>query len=236
MNFTTKYLSNINNKIEKRLVYYCANGRYLDLVKINIEQLKKFHSGDIILLTDCDVSIHDVKIYKYVGNPIIGRMCIDKYINIKNYDKIMYIDADAIPLSRFNELWDIKNKDIGVTIQRKKIGQCYSRLRWLHTSCMTDEEFNRYKDRYTINAGLFITKINFFEEWRNIIDNKMETPGIDQAAFNKLMMIKHDYHEFKIDLVSSEKWLFNNKPNGAVFHFLMGSPQEKLNRMKNMIK
>jgi len=43
MNFTLNYIQNINkkigNKIEKKLVYYCATGRYLDIIKININEL-----------------------------------------------------------------------------------------------------------------------------------------------------------------------------------------------------
>ena len=234
--FISKYLDSINDKIgikkEKRLVYYCATGKYIDIVKININELKKYYSDDIILLTNnSDIKISNVKSYIYNKDPTIGRAFIDEYINIHDYDKIMYLDADAIPLKNFFKIWDINNKDIGVSVQTLKIGQCKNRYKFWFTQKMSDDEITKYKDRHVINSGVLITKINIFKEWRKIINNNRYE---DQSSLNKLLLTNNSkYHEIK-ELISSEKWMFNTKPNGSIYHFCDKNVEEKILRIKKM--
>jgi hypothetical protein len=234
MNFTLNYIQNINkkigNKIEKKLVYYCATGRYLDIIKININELKKYYNDDIVLLTDHDIHIPNIRLFKYNGDPTIGRAFIDKYININDYDKIMYLDADAIPLKNFYKIWDINNNDIGVSVQTIKIGQCRNKYKFWFTQKMNNEEITKYSDKYAINSGVLITKINIFEKWRNLINGKYE----DQSSLNKLLIVgNYKYHEIK-NLISSEKWMFNTKPDGSIYHFCGQDIKEKMSRIKKM--
>lgn len=235
VSFALNYLKDLNKKMikeEKRLVYYCATGKYIDIVKTSINELKKYHSGDIIVLTNnSDIKISGVKFFKYHEDPTIGRAYIDKYVDVNYYDKIMYLDADAIPLKNFYKIWDISNKNIGVSVQTLKIGQCRYRYKFWFTEKMNNDEITKYKDRHVINSGVLITKINIFKEWRKIINNKRYE---DQSSLNKLLITgNYEYHEIK-ELISSEKWMFNTEPNGSLYHFCDKNVEEKISRIKAM--
>jgi hypothetical protein len=235
MSSVLKHINSVLPK-RKRLVYYCAFGdKYIEMVKINVSELKKYYDGEIIILTNDKININNVLTIKCDFHPVTARVHIDEFVNINNFNEIMYLDVDAIPLKKFNNLWDF-NCDINASVQDTTIGKCkHPDCKKFHTYFMNDDEIKKHKNKLIINDGVLITRLNIYKEWRNLCYTVNEqVTGISQSALNKILMNNSNYCEIK-ELISSELCMHNKIPNGAIHHFISGNIDDKLKRMKKLL-
>jgi hypothetical protein len=83
-----------------QLVYITVYGDYLDYFKTCLEGLKNCQV-DIALMTDQDFQDDRVKVYKVETPPDVIHICqsrvgFQKYIDINDYDRVWYMDADFL--------------------------------------------------------------------------------------------------------------------------------------------
>jgi lipopolysaccharide biosynthesis glycosyltransferase len=213
------------------------------MAELSINELKKYYNGDIILLTNENIKIDGCITIMTEINPIILRMHIDEFVDIKSYDQIMYLDSDIIPLKRINELWTdekIGAAAVATTIEQYSLS---NKSRFM-TSYMSAEEIEKFGKNLGLCNGTFTVPINnknivFFKSWRDLCYSKKEEHkyfGQDQASFCKIIMNSFEYIEYARDLVCGPSCFFNMKKDGALYHFIKGIPEYKLNKMEKMIK
>lgn len=101
----------------KNLIYMCAYGTdiYMDIANECIESIRKSgFDGDLILLNDRIEHSHDLissanyaRLIKFI--PDKGRLprCqIREFINLREYDKVMYLDCDILAIGSLEAVFD----------------------------------------------------------------------------------------------------------------------------------
>lgn len=115
------------DQLEKRskpnLVYYCVSGDgYQDLAIKSIETLLNHQPQNVDVLIICDSveaerrirnRISSIKTFVFEENchPSFFRFGIFKWQEAKNYEKLLYIDADTLVLKDVNEIFSYMEND-----------------------------------------------------------------------------------------------------------------------------
>jgi hypothetical protein len=210
--------------IEKHLVYYTIGGdiKFIESLELSIKSLRLFgeYTGDILIITDniCyeqvkekfkDCYILNINDYCIHCEASINKLKIYQYENIKNYNKIIYLDLDILIQNDISIIFKaIKDKfifsnelDTNTRELAKVINNDY------HGKLLfSDKEAFVYdlENRNSINGGFFGFSMSMLHHFEKIlidveIDRKISSDRKDwcceQATINKYMIINNIYDD-----------------------------------------
>ena len=170
------------------LVYYTVGSdvKYVDMLKYSIESLRTFgkYAGDILIISD-DVCIRRVKQrfrdckILHIENPSIhceasiNKLRINKYVDIKKYSKIIFLDLDILIQNDINVIFKhIEDKFIFSNeyfLGRDDSQKMGDQGNWHGAHLFSEEEVILYdvKNKNALNSGFFgfdISLISHFEK------------------------------------------------------------------------
>jgi len=204
----------------KTLIYYVSKGElFSKLTNYSIKTLltKGKYEGDILVLGDdyfIDNNEHNVKVIDITNSNVhpqhIRYLC-GNLIDLKDYDKIIYIDSDIEVLRNVYPLL-ILESGLNYTEEDYHTHLDFGFGLPASSYYFTEEEFELYKNEKIINSGFFCIDVFYFKKlieiWKTISERKTAVQSSDQAAFNLIVLKKI----FPINKISS--WYINYLWNG----------------------
>jgi hypothetical protein len=253
------------------LVYYTVGSdiRYVDMLKYSIESLRTFgkYKDDILIISD-DVCIRKVKQrfrdYKilHIQNPSIhcessiNKLRINSYIDIKNYNKIIFLDLDILIQNEIDIIFGyiedkfiFSNEHFPTKEHPQKIGDIGN---WHGAYLFSEEEAKIYdiKNKNAVNSGFFgfnVSLLPHFDKMLLEIDKDrsiQKNKGIidwccEQPTVNKYMAINNIYSDKVSEKILKFAMLYKYDDikilDKVIIHFCwgVGRYEEKIEKMQD---
>jgi lipopolysaccharide biosynthesis glycosyltransferase len=241
----------------KILAYYTHgfSNEFLPILKLSIRSLRKYNKIDTLVLCDeqfekdCKamggIETLSLKNSKKPEDASMHKLSVFSFEEIKNYDKVIFIDSDIII--------DVKlNKIIEKCLDEQKLYACsesndislHRNLYWsLENYTEKEMEFFKKNKIYVFNAGCFIFTPNkefktHFQEIKNIIKEHKGSYFYEQSFmnfyFNKKNLVDYSVLNEKNYILHANG---DKKYRNSIVHFC-GNPgvaAKKLERMKKYL-
>ena len=250
------------------LVYYTVGGHSnnVEMLKYSIESLKLFgkYKDDILIISD-DICINKVKEYfpdckiLHINNQSIGceasinKLRVYNYENIKNYNKIIFLDSDILVQNNIYEIFDnIKDKFIFSNEYAPQVGSIRKIIddNGYGRHLFSEYEYIQHdiKNKKSINGGFFGFPIDMIEHFEKILFELEKDKAIprhdyeiwycEQPTINKYMITNKIYDDNISDKVLQFATYYNchdyNVSNKIILHFCggIGNYNRKINYIK----
>lgn len=240
-----------------QLIYYNIGKatKYLDLLSLSIESLRKFggYTGDILVIADT-VTFDGAKQLKEVTSVMrvaeavesyqaaLNKLKIYKYKNITNYTKILYLDMDILVQ---REVQPMFNKIDKISVGTEKHLMCDDG--WFGSYLMSDTQISRCKQNNIrgINSGTIGIDINYLSHMKHMEAGLAKDPRInlyaEQATVNQYLLSHSNIYDTRFTqhiclFVDLKNYKLNK--DKTILHFCggIGKYDKKINQMREYYK